>query len=43
MIRRIDPERLENILAAFFRPDNTTPQRIWLNRYFPNLFTRKDK
>jgi diadenylate cyclase len=43
MIRRIDPERLENILAAFFRPDTTTPQRIWLNRYFPNLFTRKDK
>ena len=43
MIRRIDPERLENILAAFFRPDTTTPQRIWLNRFFPYLFTRKDK
>jgi diadenylate cyclase len=43
MIRRIDPERLENILAAFFRPDNTTPQRIWLNRFFPYLFPRKDK
>jgi len=43
MIRRIDPERLENILAAFFRPDVTTPQRIWLNRYFPYLFMRKDK
>lgn len=40
MIRRIDPERLENILAAFFRPDATTPQRIWLQRYFPYLFRR---
>jgi diadenylate cyclase len=43
MIRRIDPERLENILAAFFRPDATTPQRIWLKRYFPYLFKRKDE
>jgi diadenylate cyclase len=43
MIRRIDPERLENILAAFFRPDVTTPQRVLLNRYFPYLFTRRDK
>ena len=43
MIRRIDPERLENILTAFFRPDNTTPQRVWLNRFFPYLFHRKDK
>jgi hypothetical protein len=43
MIRRIDPERLENILAAFFRPDSTASQRIWLNRFFPYLFPRKDK
>ena len=43
MIRRIDPERLENILAAFFRPDSTAAQRIWLNRFFPYLFPRKDK
>lgn len=42
MIRRIDPERLENILAAFFRPDVTTPQRVWLKRFFPYLFGRKD-
>jgi diadenylate cyclase len=42
MIRRIDPERLENILAAFFRPEATTPQRIWLQRFFPYLF-RKDE
>ena len=43
MIRRIDPERLENILAAFFRPDATTPQRVWLKRHFPYLFKRKDE
>jgi diadenylate cyclase len=43
MIRRIDPERLENILIAFFRPDSSTPQRIWLRRFFPYLFQRKDE
>ncbi|NJC96902.1 MAG: TIGR00159 family protein [Anaerolineae bacterium] len=42
MIRRIDPERLENILLAFFRPDATTPQRVWVKRFFPYLFTRRD-
>lgn len=42
MIRRIDPERLENILTAFFRPDTTIPQRLWLQRLFPYLF-RKDE
>ena len=43
MIRRIEPERLENILAAFFRPDATTPQRIWFQRFFPYLFKKKDE
>ena len=43
MIRRIDPERLENILAAFFRPDVSTPQQILLRRYFPYLFKRKEE
>jgi diadenylate cyclase len=42
MIRRIDPERLENILAAFFRPDMTTPQQVWFKRFFPYLFRTKD-
>lgn len=41
MIRRIDPERLENILVAFYQTSNTTPRKIWLQRFFPNLF-RKD-
>jgi diadenylate cyclase len=43
MIRRIDPERLENILSAFFRPDITTPQRIWFKRFFPYLFKSRDE
>jgi diadenylate cyclase len=42
MIRHIDPERLANILTAFFRPDTTTPQRIWLQRFFPYLFRKDD-
>ncbi len=42
MIRRIDPERLENILMAFYRP-MTTPQRGFFERFFPNLFHHKDK
>jgi len=43
MIRRIDPERLENILGAFFRPDTTAPRRVLMQRYFPYLFHRKDE
>ncbi|MCC6299521.1 MAG: TIGR00159 family protein [Anaerolineales bacterium] len=42
MIRRIDPERLENILLAFYQNSTTTPRRIWLQRFFPQ-FLRKDK
>lgn len=41
MIRRIDPERLENILMAFYRP-LSTPQRGWFERSFPWFFRRKD-
>ena len=37
MIRRIDPERLENILMAFYRPLNT-PKRGLFERIFPNRF-----
>ena len=43
MIRRIDPERLERILAAFFRPDITTPHQVWIKRFFPKSSTRKDE
>ena len=42
MIRRIDPERLENILAAFFRNEATLPQRAWFRRIFPNLLRKDD-
>ena len=43
MIRRIDPERLENILLAFFRPSAMQPSSRWYTRLFPHLFTRKDE
>jgi diadenylate cyclase len=43
IIRRIEPARLENILAAFFRSNSTTSQRVWMKRYFPYLFTKRDK
>lgn len=39
MIRRLDPERLENILVAFFRTENESP-RV-LERIFP--FLRREK
>ncbi|MFZ5820137.1 MAG: diadenylate cyclase CdaA [Chloroflexota bacterium] len=42
MIRRLDPERLENILAAFFRPNGDVQQRKWFQQLFPYLFPRKD-
>jgi diadenylate cyclase len=43
MIRRIDPERLENILLAFFHPSAVEPNIKWFERLFPHLFTRKDE
>jgi diadenylate cyclase len=39
MIRRLDPERLENILTAFYRPENES--RNFLKRTFP--FLNRDK
>lgn len=41
MIRRIDVDRLENILTAFYQP-LTSPQRGLLERWFP-FFFKKDK
>ena len=43
MIRRIDPERLENILLAFFQPSAFQPSNKWYARLFPYLFTRRDE
>lgn len=43
MIRRLDPERLENILMAFFRPRRGGTFG-WFERFIPNLSThRKDE
>jgi diadenylate cyclase len=43
MIRRIDPERLENILLAFFQPSRIQPSNKWYARLFPYLFTRRNE
>jgi len=43
MIRRLDPERLENILLAFFRPENGTRTPGFLDRLLPYLIPRRDE
>ena len=43
MIRRIDPERLENILLAFFNTPGMQPSAKWYTRLFPYLFTRRNE
>ena len=42
IIRRLDPERLENILIAFFRPSAKKQNNNWIERFFPYLISRKD-
>jgi diadenylate cyclase len=42
MIRRLDVERLENILAAFFSPDKSRKENFF-QRHFPYLFPKKDE
>lgn len=42
MLRRLDPDRLENILTAFFRPNGETRKSNLLERFFPGLFHRKE-
>jgi len=34
MLRRLDPDRLENILTAFFRPGATEPSKNMITRFF---------
>jgi diadenylate cyclase len=41
MIRRIDSERLENILMAFFRSTAGHPESTWIGRLFGGFFGRK--
>jgi len=43
MIRRLDPERLENILMAFYRPNGASRSVSAIERFFPYLFTRKEE
>ncbi len=42
MIRRLDPERLENILIAFYNPEKPGRENFF-RRHFPYLFPRKDE
>ena len=42
MLRRLDTERLENILTAFFRGIDGAHNRNLLIRLFPGLFKRKE-
>jgi diadenylate cyclase len=40
MLRRLDPDRLENILIAFFRPQNETQKTGWIEKIL-SFFSRK--
>ena len=42
MLRRLDPERLENILIAFFRPNDNIRKPNLFERLLPGLFSRKE-
>ncbi|HEY5158115.1 MAG TPA: diadenylate cyclase CdaA [Anaerolineales bacterium] len=42
IIRRLDVERLENILVAFYSPDKARKETFF-QRHFPYLFPRKDE
>jgi diadenylate cyclase len=41
MIRRLDPDRLENILSAFYRPERR--RRGFFQRHFPYLFPQEEQ
>jgi diadenylate cyclase len=43
MIRRLDAERLENILIAFYDSSRTSLKAGFFERHFPYLFPRKDE
>jgi diadenylate cyclase len=42
MLRRLDPDRLENILTAFFRPNGKADNLNLFERILPGLFPRKE-
>jgi diadenylate cyclase len=41
MLRRLDPDRLGNVLLAFFRPITESRKRTFLERLFPSVFKRR--
>jgi diadenylate cyclase len=43
MIRRLDPERLENILTAFFQPNGNLQNNKWYRQLFPYLQRKEDE
>jgi len=43
MIRRLDPDRLENILTTFMRPNGGPSRSKWYQKLFPYIFTGKDE
>jgi len=42
MLRRLDPERLENILTAFFRPQDKSRKTGIFGKLFSGLFSHKE-
>jgi diadenylate cyclase len=42
MLRRLDPDRLENILTAFFRPHGETQKTNLFERILPGLFSHRE-
>lgn len=43
MLRRLDPERLENILSAFFRPSSAEQRLGFIGRLFSGRIRRKEE
>jgi diadenylate cyclase len=43
MLRRLDPERLENILTAFFRPSGAEQKIGFIGRLFSGRFRQKEE
>jgi diadenylate cyclase len=43
MLRRLDPERLENILTAFFRPSSMEQRVGFIGRWFSGKTSRKEE
>jgi hypothetical protein len=42
MIRKLDVDRLENILTAFFQSNGSPERSRWYQQLFPSFFRSKD-